>query len=476
MAPTVYISDAETDRQREYISAVREYNQRRLQAEGRAPCAFTQTFGCQQNENDTERINGMLEQMGYLFTDRPEEADFILYNTCAVRDHAERKVYGKVGALQSVKRLRPDCVIALCGCMMQQQSVSEQIKAKYRQVDLLFGPHALYRFPENLWKVLETRQRVFDNDPSDGAVAEGLPIRRSDPVHAWVSIMSGCNNFCTYCIVPYVRGRERSRRPKDVLREVEGLVRAGYKEITLLGQNVNSYCNDLPIEYDFADLLREIDALGGSFTVSFMTSHPKDLSDKLIQTIADCPRISRRLHLPFQSGSNRILKLMNRKYTREDYLELIRKARASIDGVLFTSDVIVGFPTETEAEFQETLSLIREVDFDGLFTFIYSPRQGTPAAAMEQISDEVKGERYKRLSALQYEMSEQANARLVGSTVDVRVTGGNPKYPDHIEGRTKENKIVLFRGDTRAVGAETKVVVQRATYWAVFGTEEMKNV
>ncbi len=470
MSESKYIPPEEIKRQRDFIGALRQIFSEKQKMTGRVPSAYTKTFGCQQNENDTERINGMLEEMGFVFTESPEEADFILFNTCAVRDHAEQKVYGTVGSLAALKRERPEVVVALCGCMMQQKSVSKEICRKYRHVDLLFGPHALYRFPENFYKLVTEGGRIFDNDPSDGNIAEGLPLRREDKTRAWVSIMSGCNNFCTYCIVPHVRGRERSRDPKLVLKEVSDLVRKGYKEITLLGQNVNSYCNDLEIEYDFSDLLREIDGIEGDFTIRFMTSHPKDASEKLIRTIAECPHVSRHIHLPFQSGSDRILKLMNRKYTREDYLRLIRLAKDTIPGVVFTSDVIVGFPTETEEDFQDTMSLIREVGFDGLFTFLYSPRNGTPAAVMEeQISDDVKHDRYRRLSALQSELSAQANQRLVGQVLEVLITGQNEKDPTLCNGRTDSNKLVHFPGNLPA-GTKVKVRIDRALNWGMYGT------
>ena len=470
MVEPKYISDAELLSQWDYMKKVSAISADFQSIQGRPPSAYTKTFGCQQNENDTERINGMLEEMGYVFTDRPENADFILFNTCAVRDHAEQKVYGTVGSLASVKRARPDTVIALCGCMVQQPSAAEEIRRKYRHVNLLFGPHALYRFPENLYRVLIEKTRIFDNAPSDGNLTEGLPVKREDKTRAWVSIMSGCNNFCTYCIVPHVRGRERSRLPEQILKEVASLIKQGYKEITLLGQNVNSYCNDLDIGYDFSDLLKEIDAMEGDFTIRFMTSHPKDASEKLIDTIANSRHISRHIHLPFQSGSNRILKLMNRKYTREDYLNLISMAKERIKGVVFTSDVIVGFPTETEEDFQDTMSLIREVEFDGLFTFIYSPRTGTPAATMEgQITDEIKHDRYNRLSALQAELSTLSNQKLVGQVVSVLVTGQNEKDSSLCDGRTDTNKLVHFPGNYPQ-GTQVSVRIDRALHWGMYGT------
>lgn len=470
MSDSKYISAEELIHQRDFITRIRELLEQKAIQRGNSLVAFTKTFGCQQNENDTERINGMLSEMGFVFSDRPEEADFILFNTCAVRDHAEQKVYGTVGSLASLKREKPELIVSLCGCMVQQTAVSEEIRKKYRHVNLLFGPHALYRFPENLYKVLTKGERVFDNAPSDGNIAEGLPILRADKTRAWVSIMSGCNNFCTYCIVPHVRGRERSRAPESVLKEVRSLIEQGYKEITLLGQNVNSYCNDLEIDYDFSDLLRDIDAIDGEYTIRFMTSHPKDASEKLINTIAACSHVSKHIHLPFQSGSNRILKMMNRKYTREDYLRLINLAKERIEGVVFTSDVIVGFPTETEDDFQDTMALIREVEFDGLFTFLYSPRNGTPAAEMkDQIPNDVKSERYRRLSALQSELSAKANEKLVGKVITVLVTGQNEKDNTLCDGRTDSNKLVHFPGNYPQ-GSQVKVRIDRALNWGMYGS------
>ena len=470
MAETKRITQQELDVQRDYIRRVAAISADFVAKNGRSPVAFTKTFGCQQNENDTERINGMLEEMGYLFSDRPEDADLILFNTCAVRDHAEQRVYGTVGSLVSLKKSNPNALFALCGCMVQQQSVAEEIRKKYRHVNLLFGPHALYRFPENLYRVLTEQVRVFDNAPSDGNIAEGLPLRRGDKTRAWVSIMSGCNNFCTYCIVPHVRGRERSRFPEDVVKEVSSLIKQGYSDITLLGQNVNSYCNDLDISYDFSDLLCRLDELDGEFTLRFMTSHPKDASEKLIRTIAQSKHVSHHIHLPFQSGSNRILKAMNRKYTREDYLRLISFAKEQIPDAVFTSDVIVGFPTETEEDFQETVSLIREVCFDGLYTFIYSPRAGTPAAVMEgQVPNEVKHDRYNRLSALQGELSALANERQVGQILSVLVTGQSEKDESMCDARTDGNKVVHFPGNYPA-GSRVSVRIDRAYHWGMCGT------
>ena len=350
---------------------------------GRTPRAFVDTYGCQQNEADSERIRGMLRASGYEIVDTEEGADCIVINTCAIREHAETRVYGNVGALVHTKARHPEQKIFLCGCMMGQPQVVERIKNSYRHVDGVFNPHELWRFPELLQSVLRTNKRIFAVDDSAGNIAEGIPVVRSSNLKAWVSIMYGCNNFCSYCIVPYVRGRERSRRPEEILEEVKGLIAAGYKDITLLGQNVNSYGKDLGLGVDFADLMAEIAQLPGDFWLRFMTSHPKDASKKLFDTIAKYPKIAKQFHLPFQSGNDRVLKAMNRHYNREEYLKLAHYGRQIMPELVLTSDVIVGFPGETEEEFEDTISLIEDVRYDALFTFIFSPRAGTPAAKMD---------------------------------------------------------------------------------------------
>ena len=370
----VLIPKEEIARQMELCRQVARRNRERSVQ----PLALVDTYGCQQNEADSEQIRGMLREMGYGFTEDTREADVIVINTCAIREHAELRVLGNVGALTHTKRRKPEQVICLCGCSMQEPHMADKIRRSFRHVDLVFGPHALWKFPELLDKVLRERERVFATENSDGCIAEGLPVVRKGKIKAWVSIMYGCNNFCTYCIVPYVRGRERSRDPERIVDEVRQLVAEGYQDITLLGQNVNSYGKDLGLEIDFADLLARIDAIPGDFFVRFMTSHPRDASQKLFETMARCPKVAPQLHLPFQSGSSRVLKAMNRHYDRETYLDEVRRLRELIPDVVLTSDVIVGFPGETEAEFEETLSLLEEVRFDSLFTFIFSPGWGPP--------------------------------------------------------------------------------------------------
>ena len=460
--------------QNDYIEKIRIYSNKFTETNGHAPKYFTQTFGCQQNQNDTEKMRGMLSSAGYEPTEDKAEADLILFNTCAVRDHAEQKVYGCIGALQQYKRLKPSLIIAVCGCMTQQEKVAEEIKKKYKQVNLLFGTKAMYRFPENLFKVLSTGNPVFDISESGPDIVEEVPISRDSDYKAWVSIMYGCNNFCSYCIVPYVRGRERSRKPEDVISEIKKLVSEGYKDITLLGQNVNSYCKDSDNGWNFSKLLRAINDIEGDFRIRFMTSHPKDASFELFDTIAECDKICKHIHLPFQSGSDCVLKAMNRRYTRKDYLALIEYAKNKIPGVVFTSDVIVGFPTETEEDFQKTLELVREVGFGGLYTFIYSPRKGTPAAEVEQIPESIKHERFDRLLALQNQIAVELNEKYIGKTLEVMIDGYTDSSNRTQNGRTDTNIIVNFPATNKKPGEKVKITVNKALNWALFGEEAIK--
>lgn len=466
---TERISEQEVHLQYEYIDRVRQF----FSEKNSRPVCCTRTYGCQQNENDSERLNGMLSAMGFVFTEDPAEADLILVNTCAIREHAEQKVFGVLGSFAGLKRKKTELLVAVCGCMAGQDSVVKELRQKYRQVSLVFNPHALYRFPQNLYRVLTENTRVFDVDSSVGNIAEGLPVRHSDGIRAWVSIMYGCNNFCSYCIVPYVRGRERSRLPQDILCEFRELVHAGYQDITLLGQNVNSYCNDLDLDYDFSDLLRDICAIPGDFRVKFMTSHPKDASRKLMDTIAAEKKICRHLHLPFQSGSNKVLKEMNRKYTREQYLELVAYAKKTIPDLSLTSDVIVGFPGETEEDFEETLDLVRQVGFSGLYTFLYSPRPGTPAAERkDQVDRQIKSARFERLLALQNLSSEGCNSSYLGKDVEVLVYGVSQTRPDLWEGRTDNDTLVQITPSGELYpGERMKVHIEKTLNWAIFGTK-----
>ena len=434
------------------------------------PAAFVDTYGCQQNEADSERLRGYLREMGCAFTDDEGEADLILINTCAIRQHAEQRVLGNVGALVHTKRRRPGQIICLCGCAMQRPGMAEQIRRSYRHVDLVFGPHALWRFPQLLLRVLEEKKRVFDTEDSPGAIAEGIPAVRQSGLKAWVSVMYGCNNFCSYCIVPYVRGRERSRRPEDILAEVEALARAGCRDITLLGQNVNSYGKDLGLGVDFADLLERVNAVPGDFRIRFMTSHPKDAGEKLFETMARCEKAAPHFHLPVQSGCDRVLAAMNRGYTRGQYLDKVRRLRALIPHIVLTSDIIVGFPGETREEFLQTLSLVEEVEYDALFTFLFSPRPGTPAAALpDPVSPEEKQRNFQELVDAQNRISAKKHAAYVGTVQQVLVDGvsGDPEHP--LTGRTPGGRLVHLTGDAGPVGSLIPVKITGSSTWALFG-------
>lgn len=434
------------------------------------PLAFVDTYGCQQNEADSERLRGYLEQMGYGFTEDEEQAQIIVINTCAIREHAEQRVFGNVGTLVHVKRRHPNQLICLCGCMVQQPHVADKIRQSYRHVDLVFGPHALWKFPEMIHTLLTQRGRIFQNTDEAGSIAEGIPLVRQDKIKAWVSIMYGCNNFCSYCIVPYVRGRERSRSPQDILSEVGQLVAEGYKDITLLGQNVNSYGKDLEDPMDFADLLEQVNAIPGDFLIRFMTSHPKDATQKLFETMARCEKVAPVLHLPFQAGNDRVLKVMNRRHTREQYLEKIRALKALIPDIVLTSDIIVGFPGETTEEFEDTLKVLEEVHFDALFTFIFSPRQGTPAASMDDpLPKEEKLRNFNRLTALQDSISEEKHASYVGKTVRCLIDGLCDDERYDLTARTPGNRLVRVVGDKGAVGQFWEVRITDANKWSLFG-------
>ena len=435
--------------------------------------ALVDTYGCQQNESDSEILRGWLRDMGYEMTGDEEKADVIVVNTCAIREHAEMRVFGNVGALVHRKRKNPDLIVALCGCMAQKEEIREKVKRSYQVVDLCFGPHDVWRFPSLLLEAREVhgrggnRGRVFAAEESEGVIAEDLPRLRQEGVKAWLAIMSGCNNYCSYCIVPYVRGRERSRRPEDILAECRCLVENGCREITLLGQNVNSYGKDLDCGMDFADLLTAIAAIPGDFLIRFMTSHPRDASRKLFEAMAASPKIAKQLHLPFQSGSSRVLKAMNRHYDREQYLDKALTAKAIMPDLVLTSDVIVGFPGETEEEFEETLSLIRQVRYDSLFTFIFSPREGSPAAKMEDPTPkEEKNRRFDRLCALQNEISQEIHASYIGRTFRCLVDG---QEGDLLTARTEGGRLVRFPGDTSLIGGFHNITITGATTWSLTG-------
>ena len=434
------------------------------------PLAHVMTYGCQQNEADSERLRGFLERMGYGFTDSAEDARIIVINTCAIREHAEQRVLGNVGALVHLKRKNPDLLICLCGCMMQEPTRVAEIKKSYLHVDLVFGTHALWQFPEMLYQRMNQRKRVFYSPDEAGSIAEGIPMVRQDDLKGWVSIMYGCNNFCSYCIVPYVRGRERSRRPEVILEEVRQMVAAGYKDITLLGQNVNSYGKDLDEPMDFSDLLRAVNDIPGEFLIRFMTSHPKDATRKLFETMAECEKVAPVIHLPFQAGNDRVLKVMNRRHTREEYLAKVADLKSLIPDIVITSDVIVGFPGETTEEFEDTLKVLEEVRYDALFTFIYSPRVGTPAASMpDPMSREEKLANFNHLTALQDRISEEKHAAYIGKTVRCLIDGVCDDGKFDLTARTPGNRLVRLTGDKSAVGQFRNVKITDANKWSLFG-------
>lgn len=432
------------------------------------PLAYTHSYGCQQNVSDGEKINGMLSEMGYGFTDNPDEADFILYNTCAVRENAENRVFGNLGALKHLKARNPDLIIAVCGCMVQQAHIAERIRKTFPFVDLVFGTHVLHKFPEFLYSIFAEGKRVFQLPESEGVICEGIPVRRESKFKASVPIMYGCNNFCTYCIVPYVRGRERSRAPEEIISEVEELIARGYKEILLLGQNVNSYGKGGSV--DFTALLKRLDEIEGDFIISFMTSHPKDCTFELIDAIADSRHISWHLHLPVQSGSNRVLKLMNRHYDVEKYLTLVDYARKRIPDIQLTTDIIVGFPGETYEDFTETLELVKRVKYDSAFTFIYSKRNGTKAAEMDDpVSEEEKGKWFRELLEVQGRSGDEAYKKYTGKTLRVLCEGRGRTDESLYTGKSRQNIIVDFNGSEQLIGQFVDVKITKALNWALIG-------
>ena len=436
-------------------------------ARGVTPKAYVETYGCQQNEADSEKLRGYLTQSGYAICQEAEGADVVVMNTCSIREHAEQRVFGNLGALTHTKRRHPTQKIFLCGCMAGEEQVSARVKESYPYVDGVFSTHHLWQFPEILYNVLTKKKRQFYVADEAGSIAEGIPQVRDSKLKAWVSIMYGCNNFCTYCIVPYVRGRERSRRPEAILEECRQLAERGCKEITLLGQNVNSYGKDLDCGMDFADLLAQIAQLPGDFLIRFMTSHPRDASTKLFDTMAKYPKIAKQLHLPFQSGSSRVLKAMNRHYDRETYLSKVRYAKSVMPDLVLTSDVIVGFPGETEEEFEETISLIEEVRYDSLFTFIFSPRTGTPAAKMEDPTPkEEKNRRFDKLCARQNAISEDIHKSYIGKALRCLVDG---KDKDHLTARTEGGRLVRFQGPETLIGSYQNLRITGATTWSLTG-------
>ncbi len=459
----------ELSRQRAYIARMKAENDRFFQSEGFRRRAFVLTFGCQQNEADSEKLSGLSLAMGYELTDAPEDADLIVVNTCAIREHAEQKALSIIGQYKHLKAKKPSLVICVAGCMVAQEHRRNDIKFRYPYVDFIFGTASLFRFPQLLVEKLESGKRIYCPEEEEFLVAEEQPIHRESSYRAWVSVMYGCTNFCSYCIVPYVRGRERSRDKACIVEEVQALVKDGYRDITLLGQNVNSYGKDLGYGYDFADLLSELDAIEGDFLLRFMTSHPKDASRKLIDVMAASRHIAHQFHLPMQSGSDRILSLMNRHYDTARYLDTVDYMREKMPDVTLTSDIIVGFPGESEEDFEDTLSILSRVRFDMLYSFIYSPRKGTPAAEMEQLPAGVKSARFDRLLALQNTIGLEKNEALLHRPLRVLCDGESKKNASLFSGRTEGNKIVFFEGSGEDTGHFVTVIADRADPYALYG-------
>ena len=460
----------ETDRQYYFMEKASGHVAKLGEELGRRPTCCVTTFGCQMNARDSEKLVGILEKVGYEIIE-DENADFVIYNTCTVRDNANQRVYGRLGVLNGYKRKNPHMKIALCGCMMQEPTVIEKIKNSYRFVDLIFGTHNIFKFAELLCSLFENEGMVIDIWKDTDKIVEDLPVERKYSFKSGINIMFGCNNFCSYCIVPYVRGRERSRNPKDIIREIEGLVADGVVEIMLLGQNVNSYGKNLEEPMTFAQLLREVNKIEGLKRIRFMTSHPKDLSEELIDAMRDCEKVCLHLHLPLQSGSSRILKLMNRRYTKEQYLDLVDRIRAKVPDVSLTTDIIVGFPGETEEDFLETMDVVRKVRYDSAFTFQYSRRTGTPAAAMEdQISVDVVKDRFDRLLAEVQEISREVTARHTHTVQEVLVESINEQDPSLVTGRMSNNTLVHFKGDASLIGTLQNVYLDECRGFYYMGT------
>ena len=459
----------ERERIQENIQYVRELVRQKSKKLGRPLFAKVVTLGCQMNAHDSEKLEGMLDEMGYERTQEETEADFIIYNTCCVRENAELKVYGKLGWLKHYKKENPDAVVALCGCMMQQDTVLETIRQKYRHVDLVFGTFNLYKLPELMKTREESGCTVFDIWQENQEVVEDLPSIRHFPYKASVNIMFGCNNFCSYCIVPYVRGRERSRTPEDILAEVRKLAADGVKEVMLLGQNVNSYGKNLENPVSFAELLRMVNEVEGIERIRFMTSHPKDMSDELILAMKECDKVCKNLHLPFQSGSTEILKKMNRHYTKEGYLELVRKVREAMPEITLSTDIIVGFPGETEEDFQETLDVIRQARYCTAFTFIYSKRTGTPAAKMEnQVPEDVVKDRFDRMLQVLNPIVHEVTEEQVGKVLPVLVEEVSKHDENILTGRTEQNTLVHFSGSKDLIGQMVPVkIIENKTFYVI---------
>ena len=461
----VHIDPAQIKLQRDIINSIKE------RLGGQAMYAMVETYGCQQNVNDSQRIEGMLMEMGFSLTNEREKADVIIFNTCAIRENAHERVYGNLGALKHLKAKKPSLIIGICGCMVQQEHIAKRVKSKFRHVDLIFGTHVLWRLPQLLSDVMEHRERLTDIS-GDGVIAEGLPVNYDGGAKAFVSVMYGCNNFCSYCIVPYVRGRERSRREEDILDEIRALAQNGVREVMLLGQNVNSYGKDFGETDAFAKLLQKVCKTDGIERIRFMSSHPKDISPKLLHTMAAEDKICNQLHLPLQSGSDKVLSDMNRHYDRARYLEIVKLAKELMPDITLTTDIIVGFPTETEQDFEDTLSILREVEYDSLFSFIYSKRDGTKAAQWENVSSKEEIDaRFKRLLDVQNNISYKRNLRHEGNVERVLVESVSKTDDGMLTGRNYANKVVNFKGDESLIGKFTDVKITKAQTWILCGEQ-----
>ena len=471
IVPSAEIPVMEPQRQFYFMDIAKQHVARLEEKKGRKLTFCVNTFGCQMNARDSEKLCGILEAVGYVETDT-EEADFVIYNTCTVRENANNKVYGRLGYLQGLKRKNPDMIIALCGCMMQEEKVVEKLKKSYRYVNLIFGTHNIYKFAELIVQTLESDKMVIDIWKDTDKIVEELPVDRKYRFKSGVNIMFGCNNFCSYCIVPYVRGRERSRKPQDIIREIEGLVADGVVEVMLLGQNVNSYGKNLDVPVTFAELLQEIEKIDGLERIRFMTSHPKDLSDELIEVMKHSKKICKHLHLPLQSGSSRVLKEMNRRYTKEQYLALVDRIRAAVPDIALTTDIIVGFPGETEEDFEETMDVVRKVQYDSAFTFIYSKRTGTPAAEKEdQVPETVVKERFDRLLAEVQTIAAKKAQAYEGQTLPVLVEDVNEHDKNLVTGRLSNNSVVHFPGDSSLIGKIVDVCLKECKGFYYMGEQ-----
>lgn len=453
------VAEKDINEQYEYMNKIKALGEQRKYC--------INTMGCKLNENDSERISGMLTEMGYIETEKFEDANLVVFNTCCIRENAEEKVFGKLGELKRIKQAN-NMIICFAGCMSQEPHVIEKIKKSYPQVDLIFGTHNLYKFPEMLYKKLTISKKVFEVWDIEGEIFEGLPIKREDTKSASVTIMNGCNNFCSYCIVPYTRGRERSRNPEDILKEIKDLAKQGYKEILLLGQNVNSYKGG--DDYNFANLLRDIDKIEGIDIVRFTSPHPKDFKDDVIDAIAECDSVCKVIHLPLQSGSTNVLKAMNRVYTKEQYLDLVERIRTKIPEAAFTTDIIVGFPGETEEDFEDTLDVVKKVGFEQIFMFIYSVRKGTRAEKMQNhIPENIKSERFTRLKQLADSLTEEENYKYIGTIQEVLVEGESKTNKEVLTARTRTNKVINFEGDKSLIGKKVKVKIISQHAWYLKG-------